>query len=1648
MDVRAWVREQPRQRLIVGVAATAVVLLVTIALVWTSLSPTAVAPSATPGASATPRATPAGEWTALDLPPYEPQAELRPEVADGSGIDTTTALTLRSLTGVPAVELAAGLRVDPAVGLSVLPGETSDLARVIPTEPLIAGARYRFQLLAPDGALAEEWSFRTGGPLHVVRTLPGHMTTGVPLDSGIEIEFDQDGVVGLEDHVTIQPALAGHFEEHGRTWAFVPSANLAAETMYTVVVTRGIGIDGSEQVLEEDVTVQFETASASSSLGEALIVFGRSVQESLPGEQPVLQAELWGSYSQGQTVSRKASLYRLPGVDRAVEAARRLSVDYRWATWSSTGNVAPEGLSPVATVDVSVTAGNGPSFMALPVALEAGWYLVEIVQTGRDAQVLIQVTDMAAYAVASRTRTLAWVNDLAAGTPITGASVGIAGGTVLGATDASGLLDVATPAPLKTGVAPHVLVVSAPGDRSVIVPLRSDAFGYRPFAAEPDWWQLFATDRNQYRRDDTIHAWGLVRSRADRSVPERVELRLAAGWDPAGALIARVSAQPTARGVFTADLPIRRMPLGDYSIGLYVGGELVGTRHVSVSDIRKPSFRIDVATDKRAYLQGENVDVRAEASFYDGSTAPGLMLRVYASGVTREGEQTVSVGRSGAAQMTLVAHAADGRVNSGSVGAGAAQPEEGWSYGNAVFNVLPASIWVTADAALRDATLIVEGNLAQVDFARADEQVRLEGGVTDPSGAPLPRAPLSVRVVHVTWVPREVGTTYDFLQKRRVPLLQYDRHQEDVGTFSVRSAADGSYALEVPVTSQEGSYEVTVTAVDSAGRQMRTDASAMVYSAQQTQTQYPYLEARTADGEPSMWLTANLGENVTLTLRDRQGARVSGSTALFVVASNGIVDAVLTGDGGLDLRFEPIDLPSATVRAVQLTPAGYVVTEDVSITVEPSDVEIDVALEADRDAYAPGGRATVSITTTGPDGSPIAADVVVTAIDAKLFAIGAASEIDTWPLMQPVYPVFIGSYASHRVNPTNPWGDGYGASTGGGSREDFEDLATFQRISTDAAGHGAVTFDLPDDLTSWRVSAAAMSDGLESGSASIDLPSTLALFVDAAVAGEYLVGEQATLQLRAFGDALEAGDAVRFTVNAPSLGMARQTIEGIAFQAVGVPLPELVAGEHKVTISVEQPGATPAAHDAVVRTIHVVPSRLRTLVTAFSPMAADFSAPGGDGLTTYVIADAGRAAMLPMLQQVAAGATARFDTALAAELARTILVEEFGISEASLPASGYDSGRATGGALALLPYDSPDLFLSARTALVAPERTFARPLRAAFLGWSQDGDATRERRIVALAGLAALGSDELGALRELAAEELTIREQLWLALGLAAGGDRTAARVIERELLAEHGRRLGQWVRIEAPNAAGEGAEATALMLLLSANLGDPIATDLARYLLENPSNEQLASLEQVGYARAALVWLPREAARFAWTLDGERHVQDLEGGTPFLMTLTAEQRAAIAFEPLSGQLVVAASWAGEADYGSLPSDPQVKIERTVTPADDAPSDQLVHVSLKVTIGANAPDVCYQVSDLVPSGLSPVIEPIGLAGDPNTIGPYEVAGQRVSWCVTRDTAARYLLAYTAHVVTPGTYRWEPAVAQSVASADVGNATRPGTYTIR
>ncbi len=338
------------------------------------------------------------------------------------------------------------------------------------------------------------------------------------------------------------------------------------------------------------------------------------------------------------------------------------------------------------------------------------------------------------------------------------------------------------------------------------------------------------------------------------------------------------------------------------------------------------------------------------------------------------------------------------------------------------------------------------------------------------------------------------------------------------------------------------------------------------------------------------------------------------------------------------------------------------------------------------------------------------------------------------------------TYRSHRT----PQAEFGGGDTGGGDdRAAFRDVLLFRTVETGADGRATVTFDLSDDLTSWRISAAAFGAGLTAGEAFLPVPVGLPFFVDATIAPEYLVSDRPEIAVRAFGSGIEAEDRVTFKVDSDSLGLHLDGLRGEAFQPVSIALPKLRAGNHRITMTARTGSGASARTDRLTRTISVVETRLARSRTSYQVLTGPTRLEGGDGLHEVVVSAAGSAGYAPLLLDATGVDSARMEDALAASLADSLLERWFSDAGRSDAAATFDGSayQLADGGLAILPYASSDLEASALAAIVAPDRFDGPELEAYFENIAADEAETRERRAYALAGLGGLGAPALPRLR-------------------------------------------------------------------------------------------------------------------------------------------------------------------------------------------------------------------------------------------------------------------------------------------------------------
>ncbi|MDH5244501.1 MAG: Ig-like domain-containing protein, partial [Chloroflexota bacterium] len=852
--------------------------------------------------------------------------------------------------------------------------------------------------------------------LRIVGSIPGDQTDGVPRNTGIEVTFDQAGVTAaaMQDHFSISPKASGRFEVHGRTVAFVPAKPLKARTVYTVTVTKGVPLSGTGQSLGADYRFQFETKGTGPEVG--LRPFDL-LTDTAVRDAPVVLAYFWDDKDDGKTAIPKTvpvTVHRLDGLTAATAAYTKLANAPDW-TRSAGAPIATSQLTRVLKADlrthriVDEEGGVREAWLRLPDPLARGWYVLTLTYGGAKSQVLLQVTDLAAYAMVTTSKTVVWVNSVRSGRPVAGATVSLSG-TSLGRTDEDGLRVAVTPASFADSrhvTTPFVTVRDADG-REVFLPIGGGGLCGKcdtgmisdgGSAAADAWWSVLMLDRQTLRSTDRANVWGIVRARDGGALPASVEIRLIASesWEPAGAtpvVVERPRLAPT--GMFTADIEFADVPVGYYQLELRANGETIENTWVQVGPIVKPAYTLEVTVRDRAVLSGSSVTADVTARFFEGTPVAGVDLRFVESEYEDE-----DAGVEGADVRTSADGTATGnaRVSAGDddygqwswqyVGLRPTLPEEAEIGGGTHVSVFRSTALLDADATIDGKRLAVRGALHDVDFERMAAAVPNDWEV-DPRGAPRAGGKVRITVDEKISVRKQIGTGYDSITKTTSPVYEYSTKDGQHWSRTVTTGSDGTFRLALDVPGGSHGYEVTARYVDEGGRAIRTEAwAAGAWEA--TNDEWVHLEnARTVKDDTGY----AIGDTIKLEV---QGGtpKPTVDRYLFTVSSRGFRLARIQSGPTLTIDYRAAWIPSAAIRGVRFNGSAYdVVNDPYLVRLALDDRSLGVTLQTDATRYEPGDKVSVAVRTTGPDGGPVSATVVVRAIDEKLYAIGAAVEAD------------------------------------------------------------------------------------------------------------------------------------------------------------------------------------------------------------------------------------------------------------------------------------------------------------------------------------------------------------------------------------------------------------------------------------------------------------------------------------------------------------------------------------------------------------------------------------------------------------------------------------------------------------------------------
>lgn len=1062
----------------------------------------------------------------------------------------------------------------------------------------------------------------------VSSVFPDDRSSFVPVNTGIEITFNDRYYADIDGLFSITPEVSGKFERHGKTVAFIPDSELEYASVYTVTLGAGVKNTVTGEATSEDVSFSFETRSKEDAKdiddqkNLSWSIYLNNEYAELPSDEAPRVSLSYYYDAEKERPDPQVEVYSFADSTEAVEYIASNGSDLWWTEWNSQRkNADVSEMEKVGSFKLNERYDSKNHFMEMPFKLSEGFYIVNITCEGVVKQMVLQISDLPVQVISDGSKTVFWVNDAMSGKAAAGAEISVFGGQALGVTGGDGTFCIDSSSVKKDLVGydgEAFYQVTLDGCSNVLVPEYVRGRWY--YSEDSYWnglhgkyWNEFQLDRSIFQEDDYVGYWGYAAPRAQTVGKEAVEeiktvtVAVSEGWSSQDVLYKETAA--VTDGAFSGKLKLPSLEAGYYCLSVYKGSGVVSaeqrisSEYFSVEKYVKPTYKIELEADKNAIFADESVNFTARAAFYEGTAAPGLDISYNASRAFKSRSGNAVTNGDGMVKFaeSIDQWALDQGENRATFGVYAKLPEKGnisTAKEITVFNN-DINVDISSERSGKRASLAFEVNEITLDKINSAES----GGVWesgDELGAAVEGKTLDIRINRVWWEKVKTGTSYNYITKKTQATYRYDRHEEVIDEFSVTTGRDGKAERLFKVPDRElESYYASVSCSDNSGKSMSfTSYLGDCYD----DVFYGMYEGNTyhLDGVQESYKE---GDSVKLRLKYGDD-NINVGNCMFVELHNGI-KSYKAGSFSYSGKFAAEDAPNKYIKAYYFNGkkyvSGYMLTAELLYDCEERGLDINV--KTDKESYKPGDECTVTVSVKALDGKKAKkAHINLAVVDEALFDVEEYT-VDTLgalyrstdsglTLETATHSAYIMGGADDAADGGTSNGTMEDSAASGGSssfgafdlnmkeessaestsvsesvREDFRDTAAFAAFDTDANGKASYKFVMPDDITSWRFTVSAVTDDFYAGNSVINVNVSAPVILNYTLADTFMSGDIPSVGVSAYGESIKNGASVKYEVWDESAPAKKYTASGSAFERVNIPLWQMKeTGHHSMMI--------------------------------------------------------------------------------------------------------------------------------------------------------------------------------------------------------------------------------------------------------------------------------------------------------------------------------------------------------------------------------------------------------------------------------------------------------------------------------------------------
>ncbi len=1150
------------------------------------------------------------------------------------------------------------------------------------------------------------------------------------------------------------------------------------------------------------------------------------------------------------------------------------------------------------------------------------------------------------------------------------------------------------------------------------------------------------TDRSVYFANDTVRFFGFLgKSDPTQTLPSELTLRVGAVEQPISVEVAR-------DGTFSGSFAVENWTSRYLSYSLLDGDQSIIHDSVRITQEEKPLYQMSVSFDRLFYCYGDMAEVTVKTSYFDTTPAAGLSVSLsLPNGMTEDvmtdenGEATVRFRMQHVRTYTYSTDAYSVYVQAWLMGYETVTLTD-----SASAYYFHASAAVEAERVDHASSKISLYELDTSRLLKEDDFSYANGYRENTFGSPLTDT-LSVELMKTEFIKEYVGTSYDPINK--VTTQNYRYRSEESVVSSYRTTAEGGVLLLAHKDASDfnGYYTYIVTWDDPvSGHTYRYSLYANLGEQRQDADYQPNDAYRLVTQESP----ALHGDIVSVSLYYGE-KRVEGEVpqVLFTqyigtegrVAEKVICDAMIAD---YSFTFEDIHALGTCILATVFDGERYIQCQQLPIVYDYVKANsATITVRPDKETYLPGEDAYITVNSPDLSGG----HVLISMVDEACFALG---ENPCAPLASYFTSAGIGSsigkeeffyitedyiqnidryFSGYRINivrngrfrvtdlgfmtnrfynaaddmlgaeveeapaedSSNTAGDkGNGTTSDVYVRESFLDNAVFTVVSLDENGNGSALVRVPDNITTWRITAIGvagvgenadpqkLTENVRIGTAVSEAVCTLPFFVNVTLPDLFLTADDIAFSVRCAGTQRSMDPTAEVSYSAVLYDEAGKQIDSASHTAAAAEtawfsFDNLPIGEYTLEV-IGRMGEYSA--DAVRRTfvvveraqivdaaITVAPDQIKTLSPRTFPLTLTFR--DDTDQTFFAVIRRLRYAYSSRTESLAASYAAQklqlqylpserpwYSDDTTGEIVNT-LSSYYGL----IPLNSYAEGDAI--LTAELLYCVPNVLSDQKKSTLAP----------CFYEVLADVSSTQEEICASLMGLAMLGEPVLDVLYDVAAYAggASVDVKLYLAAAFSAIGDRASAQIIWSRTKAEIGQTRDDGAFCLYNASAEETLRLTALALLPASVLDPSCAEAMVQYIDNHTSRVETYDLALAAY----LTYYRPESeneTRIVYTLYGEDREIVIRRGASHTVCLTKSDFES--FTLVSADDTVAV----EACFGAMPSDsvsalredPVLTLEKKIVPYDQ--KNGVYAVIIRYSGTTDADGLSYTISETIPSG--------------------------------------------------------------------------------